>query len=256
MPRPGPSQTPVAPAPVPADVGVVAALTIEIAPFLARLERVRKYSNGRVAIVEGELGGKLVAVCVAGPGRTAAQRGASLLLGGHKPSWLVSAGFGGALDPALKRDDLVVGREVVSPEGERLGIDFALGEPEGSGPVRSGVIATADAIIRTAEEKAELRARTGADVVDMETSAVAKVCADRGIRFLPVRVVSDEAGIDLPPEVAAILGRSGGYRVGAALGAIWRRPSSVKDLWALREHAVSAADRLSRFLPGFIAKLD
>ncbi len=252
--RSDPPPLAVAPPPAPADVGLVAALSIEVAPFLARLGNVRKYATGRHTVIEGEIGGKIVASIVTGPGRAAAARGAGLLLGGHRPNWIISAGFGGALNPELKRDDLVIGSVVVGPEGDRTTIDFQLGAPSVAG-VQSGIITTVDAIVRTAEEKAELRARTGADVVDMETSAVAMICAERNIRFLPIRVVSDEAGVDLPPEIAAILGRSGGYRVGAAIGAIWRRPSSIKDLWSLREQAVTAADRLSRFLPGVIAKL-
>lgn len=244
----------IAPPPVPADVGIVAAMSIEVAPFLARLGNVRKYSSDRHTVIEGELGGKIVAAIVAGPGRAAARKGASLLIGGHRPSWILSAGFGGALDPSLKRDDLVIASELVSPDGERLSIDFKLGDDPASG-VRSGTLATIDTIARTAVEKAELRARTGADVVDMETWAVASLCAERNVRFLPIRVISDEAGVDLPREVAAIFGKSGSYLVGSALGAIWRRPSSIKDFWSLREHAVSAADRLSRFLPGIIAQL-
>ena len=89
---------------------------------------------------------------------------------------------------------------------------------------------TVDEIVRTAVEKAQLAAASMAPIlVDMETSSVAALCTERGVRFLSVRVISDEAGADLPPEVLAILGRSGGLRLGAALGAVWKRPSSVKD---------------------------
>lgn len=253
--EPGPSPTTLAPAPAPADVGLVAALGIEINPFLARLSKVRKYASERHTIVEGELAGKIVAAIVTGPGRKAARRGTQLLLGGHRPNWLLSAGFGGALAPELRRDDVVMGTAVVDPEGERLAIDLRLESDPNTPRFFPGTIVTADGIVRTASEKAELRARTGADVVDMETSAVATVCRERGVRFLAVRVISDEAAIDLPPEIAAILGRSGGYRVGAALGAIWKRPSSVKALWSLREHAISAADRLARVLPGIVGQL-
>jgi adenosylhomocysteine nucleosidase len=99
--------------------------------------------------------------------------------------------------------------------------------------------------VRTAAEKADLRARTGADVVDMESVAVAAACRDRGTRFLSVRVVSDEAKTELPREVVTLMNRSGSYLVGAALRAVWNRPSSLKDLLALHSHATEAADRLA-----------
>ena len=242
-----------APPPVSADVGIVAALGIEVAPFLAKLGRVRKYSGPKFAVVEGEVAGKLVAVVLAGAGRARAQRGAEILLDGHRPRWIISAGFAGALDPALRRNDLVLASEVVNLEGRRYAIDLAV--PEGQG-LRTGRLLTVDEIVRTAAEKAELRRAHGADVVDMETSAVAALCAERGVRFLSARAVSDEAGTDLPPEVLAILGRSGGLRLGAAVGAIWKRPASVKDLLALRTHANQAAEALATFLLGTLPRLD
>lgn len=246
---------PVAPPPAPADVGVVAALPIEVAPFLARLKDVRKYSGERQAISEGLLGPKLVALIVTGPGRSAARRGAELLLAGHRPRWVVSAGFAGALDPALARNEVVFPDEVLDPEGSlaRIGLEV---HDEAAGPrIRAGRLATVDRIIRTAAEKAELRRETGADVVDMETAAVARLCAERGVRFVAARVVSDAADVDLPPEILTILGPTGGFRVGAAMGALWKRPSSVKDLLRLREHAHEAARRLGSVLAGVIERL-
>ncbi len=245
---------PVAPPPVPADVGLVAALWIEVGPLLAKLKNVRKYANGRQTIVEGLLGEKIVAAIVGGPGVKAARKATGLLLAGHRPKWVLSAGFGGALDPSLKLGDLVFPTEVLDRDGPRYAIDVSLG-PDPSGRTSTGRLVTVAEIIRTAAEKAALREATGAVVVDMETAGVAAVCQERNVRLMAVRVISDEAGTDLPPEVLAILGRSGGYRVGAALGAIWNRPSSLKDLLGLRDSARKAADRLASVLPEVIARL-
>jgi adenosylhomocysteine nucleosidase len=82
----------------------------------------------------------------------------------------------------------------------------------------------------------------------MESLAVAAVCREKLVRFLSIRVISDDAHHDLPHEVAAIMNPSGVYRVGATLRSVWRRPSSVKDFWRLYEHSIEAADRLSKFI--------
>lgn len=244
-----------APPPVPVDVGVVAALSIEVGFLMDRMKKVRKYAGPRHSVVEGECEGKLVALIIAGIGREAARRGAELLLDGHRPRWIVSAGFAGALDPALRRNDVVMANEILDLDGRRFSIDVGVPN-EGQGlRVRSGRLLTVDQIIRTAAEKAELRARLGADLVDMETSGVAEVCSDRAVRLLSIRVVSDEADRDLPPEVVSMLTRTGSYRVGAALRAIWQRPSSLKDFWTLHEHAQEAADRLAEVAAGAIAEL-
>jgi adenosylhomocysteine nucleosidase len=228
---------------------------MEVGFLLDRLTRVRKYAGPRHAVVEGECGGKVIAVIVAGMGRENIRRGAQLLLDGHRPRWVVSAGFAGALNPEYARLDIALADEVLDLDGRRLRIDVTI-PPEATGrPIRTGRLLTVDHIIRTAAEKAELRRRYDADLVDMETAAVAALCAERGVRFLSIRVVSDEAGIDLPPEVASLMTRSGSYRVGAALRAIWNRPSSIKDFWALHEQAQEAADRLASFTAGALARL-
>lgn len=234
-----------APAPVAADVGIVAALGIEVGFLIDRLTNVRKYSGPHHSVVEGEYGGKLVALVVAGVGRHAARQGTQLLLDGHHPRWVFSVGFGGSLDPALGRNALVLPSEVLDLDGVRTTLEQPV-PPESIGlGTRSGRLLTVDQIIRTAAEKAELRARYDADLVDMETSAVAAVCEARKVRFLAMRVISDDATADLPPEVAALMTKPASYQVGAALRAIWRRPSRIKDFWALHEHAQEAADRLA-----------
>ena len=251
--NPGPNAH--APAPTPADFGVVAATPIEVAPLLARLSGVRKYAGPRFTVVEGELGGKVVALILTGMGRARAQKGAEVLLDGHRPRWLVSAGFGGALDPSLRRNDVVLPTEVVNLEGRTFAIDLAVPPESAALGLKTGRLVTVDEFVRKASDKAELRAKTGADVVDMETSALAALAEERGVRFLGVRVISDEAGVDLPPEILAIVGPTGGLRLGATLGALWKRPGSVKDLLILRQHATEAADRLATFLVGAFPRL-
>ena len=251
------------PPPEPVDVGIVAALPIEVGPLRDLLREARTYADpeGRNRpVVEGMLGEKHVALIVSGVGRSAAARGAKRLIDGHRPRWIVSAGFGGALDPDLRRNDVFLATEVLDaadPDRGPLAIGLTPPESPQESKVRygSGRLLTSSKIVRTAAEKAELRDRFQADVVDMETAPVVALCADRGTKFLSVRVISDEAGTDLPPEVMSIMGPTGGFRLGATLGALWKRPGSVKDLWALREHAGEAAERLAEVLPAILLRL-
>lgn len=253
----GTSSHSTAPAPVSADVGVVAALGIEVGFLTDRLKKVRKYSGPRHKVIEGEAGGKLVALIIGGTGRPAARRATELLIDGHRPRWVISAGFAGALDPSLSRGELVRATEVLDIDGGRFPVEHedAQGDQTTGPPGRPGRLLTVDEIVRTAAEKATLRARYEADVVDMESSAVAAVCLERAVRFQSVRVVSDDATADLPKEVVTLLTRSGSYLVGSALRAVWNRPSALKDFWALHEHAQTAADRLADALLATIARL-
>ena len=49
--------------------------------------------------------------------------------------------------------------------------------------------------------------------------------------------------------------KSGTYRIGAALRAVWNRPSSVKEFWTLHEQALEAADRLAKFVARCLSEL-
>jgi hypothetical protein len=74
--------------------------------------------------------------------------------------------------------------------------------------------------------------------------------------FMAVRVVSDAADDELPPDVERLLvQKTNAGRLGAALGSIWRRPSSLKDMFQLQQNAIAASDRLAKFLAGLIKHL-
>ncbi len=75
----------LAPHPVPADVGIVAALPIEAADLIDGLKDVRRYQSASIPVIEGEHGGKIVAVALGGPGRRAARTATDMLLSGHRP---------------------------------------------------------------------------------------------------------------------------------------------------------------------------
>ena len=179
------------------------------------------------------MAGRRVAWCVAGVGRAAATRAARLLVDGHRPRLLVSAGFAGGLDPALGRGGVVWPTRVLTDDAR---VPLPLADVAAHEPV---TIVTVDRIVGTTEEKAELFARTGAQIVDMETHAVADVARETGLPCAAVRVVSDDARQQMPREVAALVRpQSALRRLGTALGALGRRPGAAVDLWRLWEHAV------------------
>jgi len=234
----------VAPAPISADVGIVAALPLELGFFVDRLKKVRKYKTAASTIIEGEFDGKVIAVIYSGVGRPAARTATEILISGHRPSLIVSAGFAGGLDPALPRGLVVTPGQIVDLEGKQFKVEPLDHQPE---PKEKRLV-TVDSIARTSDEKATLRTSFQADLVDMETSAVAEVCRDRGRRFFSVRVISDDAAKELPLEIATMLNRPTSYQVGAAFRAIWKRPAAVKDFWSLHSNAIEVADQLAKGL--------
>jgi len=237
-----------------ADIGIVCALPIEMGAFLERCQRVRKYIGSKFVFRGGRYDNIRVAVVESGTGFARA-RGATLaLLDAHSPKWVLSCGFAGALVPGIKVGDIVVADSIVDAHGQLLLIDVAFPADPARG-LHIGRVMTSDAIVRLVGEKRELAGRHSAIAVDMESLAVAQVCREQGVRFLSIRAISDDLSGDLPPEVLSLIGPTGTTPFGSALGAIFKRPDSVRDMWRLRRAAHFAAKRLATFLDGIVIQL-
>jgi len=237
-----------------ADIGFVAALPMEMAPFLERCDRVRKYVGGDFTFRGGRYDGVRIAVVECGMGFPLARRATQALIDAHTPDWVISAGFSGALRPEMKVGDIVAANSIVDAHGQELKVDMKMpADPERG--LYVGRILTSDHLVRTVEEKRQLAAAHDALAVDLESLAVAQICRDTRTKFLAIRVISDDLSADLPPEILSVVGSTGTMRMGAALGALWKRPSSVSDLWKLRETAHTAAERLATFLDGVVIQL-
>jgi adenosylhomocysteine nucleosidase len=237
-----------------ADIGIVCALPIELGAFLDRCQRVKKYVGSNFVFRGGRYDNIRIVVVESGTGFARARRATQALIDAHSPKWILSSGFAGALVPTVKIGDIVVANSIVDTHGQTLVIDVAFPADPGRG-LHIGRILTSDAIVRLVSEKQQLAANLGAIAVDMESLAVAQVCREQGIRCLSIRSISDDLANDLPPEVLSLIGPTGTTRFGAALGAIFRRPESVRDMWNLRQSAHFAAGRLATFLDGIVIQL-
>lgn len=237
-----------------ADIGIVAALPIEMGAFLDRCEHQRKYSGGGFVFRGGRYDGIRIVVAESGLGFAKARKATQALLDAHTPHWLLSCGFAGGLLPQMKIGDIVIADSLLDTHGQQLNVDVNMPADREHG-LFVGRVLTVDRMVRKVEEKRALAEEFGAIAVEMESLAVAQVARDRGTRFLTVRAISDDLSADLPPEVLSVVGSTGTMRLGAALGSIWKRPGSVKEMWQLRESAMKASEQLASFLDGVVKQL-
>jgi adenosylhomocysteine nucleosidase len=237
-----------------ADIGIVYATAIELSSFLGECDRVRKYEGDKLIFRGARRGDIRIAAVESRMGPANASRATQALIDGHTPRWIISAGFSGALVETLRVGDIVVGDSVVDAQGRVLNIDMKMA-PDPVHGLAVGRLLTVDAMVRTVAEKRLLAEKHQALAVDMESMAVADVCRAAKLPFLAVRVISDDMSRDLPAEVLAIVGDTGTMRLGAAIGALWKKPGSLKEMWRLREQAGAAAKRLARFLEGVVEQL-
>lgn len=236
------------------DIGIVCALPLELAEFVRRCERVRTYTGGDFVFRGGRYDGIRIVVVESGAGQERARRAAQALIDAHHPQWVLSCGFAGAMDEALKVGDIVVADKLLCPSQPAIQLDFRM-PADPNGAWRVGGLLTMPHIVRTVAEKRSLAAEHGALAVDMETYAVAEFCREQHQKFFAVRVCSDDLSADLPPEVLSLLGATGSMRWGAVVGALWKRPGSAQDMLKLREQATVAAEKLAVFLDGIVRQL-
>ena len=234
--------------------GFIFALEIEADPFAARVRDATTLRGPVLSFHEGTIAGRRVTWVVSGAGIVAAGRAATALLEGHAPALLVSAGFAGGLDPALARGAVVLATGTVRGGAPRFPLArIAALLPAASTDVD---IATVDSIVATTAAKRDLRAATGAAIVDMETHAVAAAAAAAKIPCASVRIVSDAAGDELPADIARLVTPQSAFRrAGAALAAIGRKPATAGTLWRLWEHAVVDGRTLAATLERLVAAL-
>jgi adenosylhomocysteine nucleosidase len=238
-----------------ADVAVLFALPVEAGGF-EDIVRPRRWIEGEgFSVAFGMLHEKRIAIAITGTGREAAQTATEAILDAHKPAWVISTGFAGGLQEDLGLNDLILADAVLDIQGNKLRLDLRVDRAalESAKGVHAGALLTVDRIVHAPGEKRALGEKTGALGVDMETLAVAETCRRREVPFSAVRIVSDRMDDELPNELKHLLSqKSTTRRLGAAVGAVFRKPSRVKDLWNLREKAILASEKLGRYLSGLL----
>jgi hypothetical protein len=214
-------------------IAVVAAMQVELLPLIGKVKA------GQVdGVLLYELPGAMIAI--GGIGEKQARRAAELVIERAEPKLLVSAGIAGAISPRLKVGDVGRIREVV---------DVATGERYST---RGGdwVLATSQDV-SDAAEKQDLLTQYGADVVDMEGAAEAQVARERGLEFVAVKAISDEAAFVMPP-LNRFIGGNGKFDTRQFLFYIALHPKWWSTLGKIRKNSKIASTNLCRELEHLI----
>ncbi len=201
-------------------IAVVFALEFEAAEFVSRIGRRLRVEP----VVLGVTGEKAAAA-------------AEKALAGKRPSLVVSAGFGGGLQPGWKAGDVFAGSNVSSP---------VLLDRLAHRGWKCVPFATAPDILETSADKLAFGQASGAVVGDMETAHIATVCAARSFPFLAVRALSDVAEVDLPvPATVLIDPRTGRPSPASLFRYAFSHPASFPGVKRLISDSVAARRALA-----------
>ena len=185
-------------------------------------------------------GDRDVLTIVIGVGKTEAQNKVEALLAeGCRPRQIIVSGFAGALRANLQVGEVIVASEVVDESGNHWATSWPA--------ERSGRVLTSAQMIGEPDQKRMLGEKHQADVVDMESSAVAEVCQRHGIPFGCVRVVSDDVTKPLSQRLMTLV-ESGRVSLWRLLQLVLRSPKMGVELVRLARQTRFAADRLTERL--------
>ncbi len=112
-------------------------------------------------------------------------------LDASEPAKILQVGVSGTLDPGLKIGDFILGTGFSDESGSIITPPvFQLPELPTLKPCRFVSTRTG---VKSAEKRGQLRAKTGALAVDMESFAMAQFCVEHQIPLLTLRAISDLA---------------------------------------------------------------
>lgn len=152
---------------------------------------------------------------------------------------IVSVGLCGALAPALRVGDVVVGSSVNG---------VAIGLPRTLLKATEGGVASINRVAGTIDEKQRL-ARSGAVVVEMEAAGVLEAALKLGRPFFCVKAVSDTADEAFALDLNAARDEHGRFRVARIMGQTVRKPWVIgPELVRLKRNSGRAAKALGAFL--------
>lgn len=201
-------------------IGVLGAMTEEVALLHARLQGAQALAHG---LVRGELAGRAVLLGHSGIGKVNAAAAAARLLGAGARA-VVFTGVAGGLEAGLAAGDVVVSRDLAQHDVDVTALGYApgtvpgesatwaahpelmalalaaaetvLAEEGGGARAVTGRVLSGDRFVASPEEGRALRERFGGSCAEMEGAAVAQICAQAGVPFVAVRSLSDSADGD------------------------------------------------------------
>jgi adenosylhomocysteine nucleosidase len=217
-------------------IAFVCAMPMELRPLRRRL-RLRKTGLGYA----GRIGDRPAIAVITGIGTALAHAATVRLLDEVDVEWVIVVGIAGAIDNQTPIGTLVLPQLVINAAdgSEHRPTPLCVG----LGNMAQGKLWTTDELLLDPALHADLRA-DGVVALDMETAAVAKVCADRGVPWSVVRAISDRAGDGtVDAEIVGLSHPDGRPNFSAVARYLVRHPSALPRLGRLANGANLAAGR-------------
>jgi adenosylhomocysteine nucleosidase len=227
------------------------AIANEFAPW-RKLRRFKLVSTGEWTKTYAAHAGLCdLRVVLTGAGRFAAERAIRAVFD-SEPDVCIASGLSGSLKPIYAPGEVLAARTVADVNGTRLvrsDPELVLRAQE-SGARTVETFLVSDHILSAAHQKRSLAA--SGDAVDMESVYILAAAAERGIRSIAIRAISDGADSNLPIDFNGIFDKRGAVSVPKVIGRAVRSPGRIPGLIRLAHESAGAASSLARFLDAYV----
>ncbi|MED9821795.1 MAG: 5'-methylthioadenosine/adenosylhomocysteine nucleosidase [Christensenellales bacterium] len=197
-------------------IGIIAAMDVEMNSLRSFMEDTETETISGIKFVRGTLEGKDVVTAVCGIGKVFAALCAQTMILHYQPTAIINTGVAGTLTDALNIGSIAVSSAVVqhdmdtSPLGDPVGLISGINKVELPADrllcgqlsacakvmgvrTATGVIASGDQFVASAERKAFITSQFGAIACEMEGAAIGQVCYVNRVPFCVLRAISDSA---------------------------------------------------------------
>ena len=197
-------------------IGIIAAMDVEMKSLRSYMENTETEVISSIRFVRGTLEGKDVVTAVCGIGKVFAALCAQTMILHYQPRCIINTGVAGTLTDALTIGSIAVSSAVVqhdmdtSPLGDPVGLISGINKVELPADrlltgqlsacakvmgikTATGVIASGDQFVASAERKAFIVEHFNAIACEMEGAAVGQVCYVNKVPFCVLRAISDSA---------------------------------------------------------------
>lgn len=231
----------------------VASEAVELEPMARLLTGLRKLKWPLAYAHEGVWEGRRVLLAANGAGPKLAMHAVEIAIRAITSAELsssaleavVSTGFCGALDPALREGQVIVASEVLDWTNKER---YDCVEVTGAAQAISGLVVSQDRIAGDRAEKQSLRNDAGGVAVEMEAAGVAARVKRAGLPFCCIKVVLDRAEESFAIDWNRMRNREGRIARGKIMVHALCRPNLLPGLFRLKRRSEEAARILGEFL--------
>ena len=197
-------------------IGIIAAMDVEMNSLRSYMENTETEVISGIRFVRGSLEGKDVVTAVCGIGKVFAALCAQTMILHYQPQCIINTGVAGTLTDALTIGSIAVSSAVVQHDMDTSALGDPVGLISGINKVElpadrllcgqlsacakvmgiktvTGIIASGDQFVASAERKAYIAEHFKAIACEMEGAAIGQVCFMNRVPFCVLRAISDSA---------------------------------------------------------------